>query len=132
MLVTFSVGFFVVKLVILTTQFSNVFCNNSSGNKFNQRFNNLLFTGQYLTSNKVDVSIIFSSSPLSLNYSRLKLQNMTIKCSSKIFRVSALTLILKRWILLIIIWCYVTVLEKTIIEVRFLYFFIQLENTVWF
>lgn len=87
MLVKFSVGFFVAKLVILTTRFSNV---------YNYVFNNLLFTGQYLTSNKVDVSVIFSSSPLSSNYSRLKLLNMTIKSSSKIFRVSALTLIPKR------------------------------------
>lgn len=59
-------------------------------------FNYSLFTVQYLTSNKVDVSVIFSSSPLSSNYCRLKLLNMTIKSSSKIFRVSALTLIPKR------------------------------------
>lgn len=60
MLVKFSFGIFVAKLVILTTQFSNVY-NYSGRKKFDQRFNNLLFTVKCLTLNKVDVSVIFSS-----------------------------------------------------------------------
>lgn len=131
MLVKFSVGFFVAKLVILTTQFSNVY-NYCGRKKLDHRFNNLLFIVQYLTSNKVDVYVIFSSSPLSSNYSRLKLLSMTIKSSSKTFRVKALILIPKRSIILTIIWSYVTVLKTPIIEVRFLYVLVQLENTVWF